>query len=261
MLSPPRRMCSPTLMRSSSNVPSAVGNGNQAEIGGAAADITDQDDVTRTDQRTPLPTCLRDPGVERCLRLFKQGDFAKTGGLRCFGGQTLRNRIERCRNRQDNLSFRKVPVPPLHASSIEKRVLQVRKVSPRALKGRELFVLDIRSPRKRLMPGVDMRVGEPRFGGGDETIGNKRAMVASEMAGYRGILEPVFPRKRKRVLRIFVTVGDVQRGGQRWFLADLIWSNYLGNFQYLGLIGLQIGERDRAVRCTKVDAKTETCGS
>ena len=72
----------------------AVGNGDQAEIGGAAADITDQDDVTRTDQGTPLPTCLRDPGVERCLRFFKQGDFAKTRGLRRFGGQILRNCIE-----------------------------------------------------------------------------------------------------------------------------------------------------------------------
>ena len=67
---------------------------------------------------------------------------------------------------------------------------------------------------------------------------DERAMLASEMTSDRRILEPFFPRKRKRVLRKFIAVWDVQRGGQRWFLADLIGSNYLGDFQYLGLIGL-----------------------
>src|SRR5437764_1024658 len=71
-----------------------VGNGNEAEIGGAAADIADQDDVTWTDQGTPLSTYLHDPGVERRLRFFEQGDFAETGGLRRFGRQILRNRVE-----------------------------------------------------------------------------------------------------------------------------------------------------------------------
>src|SRR6266851_240911 len=109
------------------------------------------------------------------------------------------------------------------------------------------------------MPGVDMRVGEPRLGGGDETIGNQDAMLASEMTGYRGIPDTVLPRQRKRILRKFITVRDVERGGQRRLLADLIRSKYLGDFQHLGLIGLQIGERDRTVGCAKVDAKTETC--
>ena len=84
-------------------------------------------------------------------------------------------------------------------------------------------------------------------------------MVTSEMTRYRGVAYPIIPRQRKRVLRKFIAVGDVQRGGQRRFLADLIWSNYLSDFYHLGVIRLQIGERDRAVRCTKIDAKTETC--
>src|SRR6266850_5506699 len=109
------------------------------------------------------------------------------------------------------------------------------------------------------MPGVDMRVGEPRLGGGDETVGNQDAMLASEMTGYRGVRDSVLPRKRKRILRKFITVRDVKRGGQRRLLADLTRSKYLGDFEHLGLIGLQIGERDRIVGCTKVDAKTETC--
>src|ERR1700730_7735865 len=55
-----------------------VGNGNQAETGGTAADITDQDNVTATNQGAPLPACLRDPGVERRLRFLEQGDFAQS---------------------------------------------------------------------------------------------------------------------------------------------------------------------------------------
>ena len=71
-----------------------VGNGDQAEIGGAAAKVTDKDDVAWTDQRTPFSTSLRDPGVKRRLRFFELGDFAKTGGLRRFSRQGLRNGIE-----------------------------------------------------------------------------------------------------------------------------------------------------------------------
>ena len=85
-------------------------------------------------------------------------------------------------------------------------------------------------------------------------------MLARKMTDNPGFSEAVFPRQRKRILRKFVTVWNVKRGRQRRLLADLIRSKYLGDFQYLGLIGLQVGERDRTVACTKVDAKTETCG-
>src|SRR3984893_891046 len=84
-------------------------------------------------------------------------------------------------------------------------------------------------------------------------------MLASEMTSYRGVPDSVLPRQRKRILRKFIPVRDVKRGGQRRLLADLIRSKYLGDFQHLGLVGLQIGERDRTVGCSKVDAKTETC--
>src|SRR6266404_4145741 len=104
-----------------------------------------------------------------------------------------------------------------------------------------------------------MGVGEPRLGGGDETIRNQDAVLASEMTGYRGITDSILPRQRKRILWKFITVRDVKRGGQGGLLADLVRSKNLGDFQHLGLIRLQIGERDCTVGCSKVDAKTETC--
>src|ERR1700730_15973684 len=148
----------------------------------------------------------------------------------------------------------------MHASGIQRRVFQVRKVSTRALEGRELLMLDFRSPREGRAPRVDMRIGKPRLGGGDQTIRNQDAMIAGEMTDDHRIPYAVFPRQRKRIRRKLIRVGNVQRGRQRRFLPDLIWSNYLGDFQHLGLIGVQISERDRTVSCAKVDAKTKTGG-
>ena len=81
-------------MRSSSNVAIVVGYRNKAEIGGAAANITDQDNITGADQGAPLPACLRDPGVKCRLRFLEQRDFAQASSLGGFGGQTSRNLIE-----------------------------------------------------------------------------------------------------------------------------------------------------------------------
>jgi hypothetical protein len=75
-------------------------------------------------------------------------------------------------------------------------------------------------------------------------------MLAGEMTDYR-IPDRVCPRQRKRILRKFITVRDVQRGRQRGSLSDLIRSKYLSDFQYLGVVGLQIGQRDRTVGCAR----------
>ena len=105
-----------------------------------------------------------------------------------------------------------------------------------------------------------MRIGEPRFGGGDKAIGNKGSMLARKMANYSGISRLVLPRERKRILSEFITMWDVKRRGEGPPLTDPIGSEYLRNFQHLGLIRLQIGEGDRAIRRTEVDAETETFG-
>ena len=105
-----------------------------------------------------------------------------------------------------------------------------------------------------------MRIGKPRFGGGDEAIGNKGSMLARKMANYPDISGLVLPRERKRILWKFITMRDVKRRGEGPPITDPIGSEYLGHFQHLGLVRLQIGEGDRAIRRTKVDAETETFG-
>ena len=64
----------------------------------------------------------------------------------------------------------------------------------------------------------------------------------------------------KRILWEFITMRDVERRRQRRCLTDPVGSEYLSDFQHLGLIRLQIGVGDRAIRRTKIDAETETFG-
>src|SRR5215471_3970058 len=72
-----------------------------------------------------------------------------------------------------------------------------------------------------------MRIGEPRFGGGDEAIGNKGSVLARKMANYSGISGLLLPRERKRILFEFITMRDVERRGEGPPLTDPIGSEYL----------------------------------
>ena len=53
MLSPPSRMWSPTATRVSDEVAGLLADGDQREVGGAAADVADQDDVADLDLLAP----------------------------------------------------------------------------------------------------------------------------------------------------------------------------------------------------------------
>ena len=75
MLSPPSRMCSPTATRSRRELAVLFGDGDQGEVGGAAADVDDQDQVADLDLLAPIGMAF-DPGVEGGLRLFEQDDVA-----------------------------------------------------------------------------------------------------------------------------------------------------------------------------------------
>ena len=56
------------------------GDGDEREVGGAAADIDDEDEIAFVDALPPVGMAL-DPGVEGGLRLFEQGEVFEAGGL------------------------------------------------------------------------------------------------------------------------------------------------------------------------------------
>ena len=63
------------------------------EIGGAAADIDDEEDIARADLLAPGLACGVDPGVEGGLGLFEEGEVLEARGVRGFDGEVARGRV------------------------------------------------------------------------------------------------------------------------------------------------------------------------
>ena len=74
------------------------GDGDQREVGGAAADIDDEDEVADPDLLAPVRMAF-DPGVEGRLRLFEQDDVLVARLFRSVQGQLARDGVERGRAR------------------------------------------------------------------------------------------------------------------------------------------------------------------
>ena len=72
------------------------------EVGGAAADIDDEDQVAHLDALAPVGMAL-DPGVEGGLRLFEQGDVLIARLFRGFERQFARDGVEGCRHGNQHL--------------------------------------------------------------------------------------------------------------------------------------------------------------
>ena len=134
MLSPPSRMCSPTATRFERQLAIALGDGDQSEIGGAAADIDDQDQVADLDALAPVGVPL-DPGVEGGLRLLEQGDVLVAGLSAGFARQLARDGVERCGHGDQHLLLRERRVGHVLLSQAFAEMFQV---AAAGLDGRDL---------------------------------------------------------------------------------------------------------------------------
>ena len=76
----------------------ALGDGDEGEVGGAAADIHHQNEVADGDEPAPVGVALH-PGVKRGLRLFEQSDVFEAGLFGGFEGQFARHGVEGSRYR------------------------------------------------------------------------------------------------------------------------------------------------------------------
>src|SRR5208283_1973490 len=81
-------------------------------------------------------------------------------------------------------------------------------------------------------------------------------MVARELTDDRGV--PGIAPGHGQPAGELVRVRKIQGRRQRRPLAELVLSHDLGDFDDPGLVGLKIGEPDRAVACAEVDTETET---
>ena len=205
-----------------------IGHRDQAEIGGAAADVAHQDDVARRHRIAPLPAGPRGPGIEGRLRFLQQRDVAQSGGLGRFGRQVSRDLVERSGHRHHDLAVADVPLPALGLSGVEEGALEVLQVEAGAIERRELLLCAIGPPRKRALLRIDVRVGQPGFGRRHQAIGHQGAMVAGELPDDPR-LPAVVPGQLERPRPEFLRMRQVQRGGQGRLLAQLVGRQDLGD--------------------------------
>ena len=83
---------------------------DQAEVGRAAADVADQNQIAIAEVFALSRLCvsirrvsiLRNPGIKRRQRFFEQGEFIEPGAAGRFNRQLTRILIERSGNGEDN---------------------------------------------------------------------------------------------------------------------------------------------------------------
>src|SRR5271157_4891443 len=131
------------------------------------------------------------------------------------------------------------------------------KIAARAVECGQFPFLDLRLPRKVPLPGVDMRVRQPRLRRGGQAIWNKGSMITREMANNRAITAGRLPRQRKRIFGKLFGMRYIKRGRQCRLFTDLIRSQYLGELDNIRRTPVNVRHSDRAVACPEVDAKTE----
>ena len=233
-----------------------IGHRNQAEVGGAAADVADQDDVARRHGVAPLPVRLRSPGVEGRLRLLQQGHAAQSSGLGGLGRQVSRDLVERGGHCHHDLPIADVPLPAFSLRGVEEGALEVLQIDAGAVERRELLFRAFGLPWKRALLRIDVRVGQPGLGRRHQAIGHEGAMVAGELPGDP-LLPAVVPGQLERLWPVFLGMRQVQRGGQGRLLAQLVRRQDLGDRHNIGPIGVEIAQRHRTVAGAEVDPKTE----
>src|SRR5208283_2037081 len=156
-----------------------------------------------------------------------------------------------------HLTVRQTYILAPAAERIEETFPDMLEIEARAVERGSFLFPDLRFPRQDPLPGIDMRVRQPRLCRRDQAVRNQRAMIACEMADDRIAPLGRAPRQGECAFRKFVGMRDIKGGRQRRFFTDPIGPQDLGEFEDFRLIALDLRERDRAVACAEVDAETE----
>ena len=207
MLSPPSRMWSPTARRGQDEVARLLADGDQGEVGRAAADVADEDEVADLDLLAPVVALGVEPGVERGLRLFQQRDVARARRRgrprRSARGPTASNEAGTVRTMSCSSSrWSACPCPRALVPGLAE-VLQVA--------WWRLDRRDLRRWRRRRRRGcqgrigrlaVDAGVAQPALGRGDQPARHLGADVAGELAdGVVAVRRPTAASERRPAAR------------------------------------------------------------
>src|SRR5208337_5448299 len=86
---------------------------------------------------------------------------------------------------QHHLDIRQGYILASSAERIKETFPDMFEIEARAVERGSFFFPDLRFPRQNPLPGIDMRVRQPRLCRRDQAVWNQRAMIACEMADDR----------------------------------------------------------------------------
>ncbi len=235
-----------------------VGDGDQGEVGRAAADVADQDDVADLDLLAPLLVLDGQPGVKGGLGLFEERDVLQARLAGRLHGELAGDGVERRRDGQEDLLVLEPVGGRLAGDPGVPGVAQVLEIRRRRGDRR-----DLASHRRRPSRGGSAaRRSTPAC----------ESQLLAELTSRPGTLAPCsredahhavrrrLPRQVKRPRREFLGAGQVEERREERPLGDVVDRDDLRNRQArdrAGLVvshGVAIGIRQRRVRRPQVDA-------
>ena len=161
----------------------ALGDRNQAEVGGAAADVADEHEIADLDAAAPRVAERVEPGVEGGLGFFEQRHVAQAGALRRPERQLARLLVERGRHgQQDVLLRQRQRLVALRDLGVE-RGGEVAQVCGRGVHRRNPRDFLRGAPRQDRCRAVRAAVRQPGFCGRDETHRVLGAAASRELSG------------------------------------------------------------------------------
>jgi hypothetical protein len=124
---------------------------DRGEVRGAAADVDDEDHVAHLHVLAPAIAARCDPGVERRLRLFEQGEVLEARGARGLDGEIARGGVERGGDGEDDLLLGERDLRIVLGVRVIPGLGEVLEVAPRGLDGRDLLDV-LGAPTGRIVP-------------------------------------------------------------------------------------------------------------
>ncbi|KGX04687.1 putative molecular chaperone HspA/DnaK domain protein [Burkholderia pseudomallei MSHR640] len=220
----------------------ALDDRDQRQVGRAAADVDDEDDVADPDVLAPRAAAFLDPAVERRLRLLEQRHMRVAGRLRGLGRQLARGRIERRGNRDGDV----LPIERRVRMRVVPRLAQMGQIAHRRVERRHARDFRRRVARQDAGAAIDARMAQPALRARHEADRRARAAAARELADREVALGR--PRQRELARRELARMRQIEKRRQQIRRVDCARRGELRDRQHAKARLLAVARREIHVR-------------
>src|SRR4030095_1258681 len=198
------------------------GYSDQGEVGRTAAHIDHKDDVSDFDRFSERVAHALDPGIKRRLRLFEQRYIMEPGLFGGLCGQFARSRIERRRNREDDLLGIEIAF-----SRHLPRTGEMPEISRGSFDRRNASHFRRRLPRQQSTRSIHAAVAQPALRRCDEARRHFCAVTPRKFAG--GVRDFFIPWDGEGAVWKLSFLCDIYKGWQQQSFFGDAWCGQLRN--------------------------------